>query len=119
MFQSVYVYTISLGPRMHMHYFQTPLIDYSAHVQCSPGSNDYGAISEERVFTVGSVAGQSICVSVCTYYDHLVEYTEYFDITLTTNSPNATIGDRSGGVTYPAYLEDINGEAEIQCACNV
>ena len=90
--------------------------DYSphAHVQCSTGSKDYGAISEVRVFTVGSVAGQSICVSVSTYYDHLVEYTEYFGITLTTNSPNATIGDRAGGVAFIVYVEDINGEAALQ-----
>lgn len=74
------------------------------------GPKDYKAIiSEERVFTVGSVEGQSVCVTVTTIDDTVVEDTETFQITLTTNSPNVTIGDRAGGVTFTVYMNDNDG----------
>eukprot|EP00731_Ephydatia_muelleri_P002078 Em0001g2078a len=70
------------------------------------GPKDYGAVSEVRVFTEGSVEGQSLCVTVTTVDDSIVEGTETFQITLSANSPNVTIGDRAGGVTFTVNVND-------------
>ena len=62
------------------------------------------------MFTVGSTKGQSVCVSVSTFEDRIVEYTEYFQISLSTNSSSVTIGDRAGGVTLSVDIQDNDGK---------
>ena len=73
------------------------------------GPQDFNAISEVRVFMVGSVEGVSVCVNVSTIDDDVVEYRETFQITLSTNSSNVTIGDRSGGITFTVNMYDNDG----------
>ena len=75
------------------------------------GPKDYEPVAEVLVFPVGSLEGQSLCLSVRTHDDTVVEYTEYFAITLSAVSPNVTIGDRAGGVTYTVGVFDNDGEA--------
>ena len=70
------------------------------------GPTDYSAVSEVRVFTAGSVEGQSLCVTVTTVDDSVVEGIETFVITLSTNSSNVTIGDRAGGVAFTVNVYD-------------
>ena len=77
--------------------------------QLYAGPKDYGAVSEVRVFTEGSVEGQSLCVTVTTVDDSVVEGTETFQITLSANSPNVTIGDRAGGVAFTVNVNDNDG----------
>ncbi|KAL5516874.1 hypothetical protein EMCRGX_G002306 [Ephydatia muelleri] len=78
---------------------------------------DYGAVSEVRVFTEGSVEGQSLCVTVTTVDDSVVEGIETFQITLSANSPNVTIGDRAGGVAFTVNVND-NDAATVALVTN-
>eukprot|EP00731_Ephydatia_muelleri_P037226 Em0422g2a len=75
-------------------------------LMANTGPKDYGAVSEVRVFTEGSVEGQSLCVTVTTVDDSVVEGIETFQITLSANSPNVTIGDRAGGVAFTVNVND-------------
>ncbi|KAL5516909.1 hypothetical protein EMCRGX_G002353 [Ephydatia muelleri] len=91
------------------------LFNTSSGTALSP--QDFNAISEVRVFMVGSVEGLSVCVNISTIDDDVVEYTETFQITLSTNSSNVTIGDRSGGITFTVNMYD-NDVATVAFAQN-
>ena len=59
-----------------------------------------------RTFDAGSSEGQSICVNISTANHTNVEYDETFSVTLTSSDPSVTIGDRGGGITFQATIND-------------
>ncbi|KAL5516870.1 hypothetical protein EMCRGX_G002302 [Ephydatia muelleri] len=71
---------------------------------------DYRAVSETRIFPAGSIEGQSVCVNITTIDDSTVEYTEFFQVTLSASDPNVTIGDRAGGAYLTVFMTDNDGE---------
>lgn len=39
-----------------------------------------------------------------------MEYTEFFQVTLSASDPNVTIGDRAGGAYLTVFMTDNDGE---------
>ena len=82
--------------------------------------NDYSPRTINVTFPSGSVEGQIACSNFLILNDLIVEITETFRVTLTTNDPDVTIGNCDGiGVpSFTIYIKG-NNSKNLQALCCV